>query len=94
MIAATPIVLIAGVILGVFVKIRPTLYGFIAAVGFFLCETIYSSVLSKNIGFYHLGVNIWYTIASISSWFLLFVLATKIGTTINCKFTSQVTISN
>jgi uncharacterized membrane protein YhhN len=85
MIAAIPIVLIAGVILGVLIKKKPILYGVIAAASFFLCEIIYISILFEEIGLYHLNENIWYTIASIGSWVLLFVFMTKIGTTIFWK---------
>jgi hypothetical protein len=89
MVAAIPIVFIAGIIIGFLVKGKPSFHGLIAVISFFLCETIYNSILFNEIGFYHFSVNIWYTILSIISWILLFVLMTKIGITIFNKSTKK-----
>jgi hypothetical protein len=39
----------------------------------------------EKFGFYHYGSTIWYTLGSIISWILLFILMTKLGTTIRIK---------
>ena len=91
MIAAIPIVFIAGIIIGFLVKSKPIFFGLIAVVGFFICDTIYSSIMLKEFGFYHYGPTIWYTLSSIVSWILLFILTTKLGTIIskiNLRLTS------
>ena len=79
MVAAIPIVFVAGIIIGFLVKEKSSFHGLIAVISFFLCETIYNSILFNKIGFYHFSITIWYTILSIVSWILLFILMTKIG---------------
>ena len=85
MIAAIPIVFIAGIIIGFLVKNKPVIFGLIAVAGFFICDTISSSIILREFGFYHYGPTIWYTLSSIVLWILLFILTTKLGTTIRIK---------
>ncbi|MGA2527326.1 MAG: hypothetical protein ABSF79_12035 [Smithellaceae bacterium] len=85
MIAAIPVIFIAGIIIGFLVKNKPVFFGLITVAGFFICETIYFSIMVEKFGFYHYGSTIWYTLGSIISWILLFILMTKLGTTIRIK---------
>ena len=82
MVSATPLVSIGGILVGWFVKEKPVFYGFVTVISFFLCETIYLSILSNRFGFYHHNITIWFTLLSIISWVVFFVLMTKIGVTI------------
>ena len=82
MISAIPVIAVAGIGLGYLVKKKAIIYGGIAVVCFFMCETIYGSILFKQLIFSHWGPNIWYTLSTISAWIFLFILMVKIGTRI------------
>ena len=82
MIAAIPVILIAGIILGMLVESKPVLFGLIAVAGFFICRNI--SML-ENIEHYYRGTSIWFELSSIVLWIFLFILMTKLGTIIHLK---------
>ena len=58
MTAAIPVIFIAGIIIGYLVKNKPIFFGLIAAAGFFICETIYFSIMANKFGFYHSDLTI------------------------------------
>lgn len=79
MIAAIPIIAIAGILLGYIVKKNAMLYGCIAVAAYIACGSIYSSILFKQIVFSLYAPSVWYTISSIVAWIILFTLMTKAG---------------
>ncbi|MDY6973718.1 MAG: hypothetical protein SV775_15550 [Thermodesulfobacteriota bacterium] len=79
MIAAIPIIAIAGIALGYLVKKNALLFGCIAVAAYFACGTIYSSILFERFVFSHYAPSVWYTISSIVAWILLFITMTRIG---------------
>lgn len=79
MMAAIPIIAIAGIVLGYIVKENALLYGCIAVVAYITCGTIYSSILFEQFVFSLYAPRVWYTLSSIVAWILLFTLMTKAG---------------
>lgn len=79
MIAAIPIITIAGIVLGYLVKRNAMLFGCIAVSAFFVCDTIYCSILSGQFIYSRYAGTIWYTVVSTIAWILLFIIMTRVG---------------
>jgi hypothetical protein len=81
-IAAFPVILIAGIIIGILVESKPVFFGLISVAGSFICKNI---IMLENIGHYYRGTTIWFELSSIVLWIFLFIFMTKLGTIIHLK---------
>ena len=90
MIAAIPIIAIAGIVLSYLVKKNALLFGFIAVSTYFTCHTIYCSIVTGQLTFSHDVGYVWYTAGSTFAWILFFIMTTKIGVLMNKKYFRRV----